>query len=93
MTSNLVLKCSLKLLVSLFQEEEEEEEEKKEEEELPAPEEDKEYWKRVLGPAYEEHRLRILQEEEAIAATLGKGKRQRRQVSRYTVSSFIEKQH
>lgn len=56
-------------------------EEEPEEEDLRKPEEDREYWKRVLGDAYEEHRLQMLQEQENLAASLGKGKRTRRQVN------------
>ena len=62
--------------------EEEEEEEKEEVVEEPAKEEDAEYWQRVLGSAYEEHQMQLFREQEELAASLGKGKRVRRKVSR-----------
>ena len=59
-------------------------EEEEEDEDLRKPEEDEGYWKRVLGDSYEEHRLQMMQEQENIAASLGKGKRARRQVGSET---------
>lgn len=70
---------------------EEEAEEEKEEEPPEAVEEEKEgrranetdvqYWQRVLGPAYHEHVVQTLREQEEVAKTLGKGKRIRKQIN------------
>ena len=57
----------------MFQEEEEEEEELE-------PEDDPDYWQRVLGASYSEHKVAQIQEEERRLRSLGKGKRIRRQV-------------
>ena len=74
----------------LFGGQEEEAEEEKEEE-PEAVEEDKDgrranetdvqYWQRVLGPAYHEHVVQTLREQEEVAKTLGKGKRIRKQIN------------
>ena len=48
------------------QEEEEEEQKQKEEEEKI--EDDREYWQRVLGDAYQEHQAAIIQEEERVGS-------------------------
>ena len=57
-----------------------EKEEQKEEAKVEEEEKEEEYWQRVLGPAYEEHRLQLLQQQEELARSLGKGKRVRKQV-------------
>ena len=46
------------------------------------PEDDPNYWRRILGSAYEEHMVQKMKEEEMIMASLGKGKRVRKQVQR-----------
>jgi chromodomain-helicase-DNA-binding protein 4 len=70
-------------------EEEKPEDEEKEKEEEPAAEDDGrranetdvQYWQRVLGPAYHEHVIQTLREQEEVAKTLGKGKRIRKQIN------------
>ena len=42
---------------------------------------DVQYWQRVLGPAYHEHVVQTLKEQEEVAKTLGKGKRIRKQIN------------
>ena len=42
---------------------------------------DVQYWQRVLGPAYHDHVVQTLQEQEELAKTLGKGKRIRKQIN------------
>ena len=46
-----------------------------------ANETDVQYWQRVLGPAYHEHVVQTLREQEEVAKTLGKGKRIRKQIN------------
>ena len=41
---------------------------------------DPEYWKHVLGPACKEQKDKAIQEQEAIASTMGRGKRVKRRV-------------
>ena len=75
---------------AVFDGQEEEVEEEKEDE-AEAVEEEKEgrrpnendlqYWQRVLGPAYHEHVVQTLREQEEVAKTLGKGKRIRKQIN------------
>nr|QVX32604.1 CHD3/4/5B [Platynereis dumerilii] len=48
---------------------------------LRTPEKEVDYWSRVLGESYEEHRAQRLKEEEELAASLGKGKRNRRKIN------------
>ena len=48
---------------------------------MQATETDQQYWDRVLRDSYTEHVASILQEQEAIAKTLGKGKRVRKQIN------------
>lgn len=73
--------------------EEEAEEDAKDEDTEAAVDEDKEkegkrvnetdvqYWQRVLGPAYHNHVVQTLREQEEVAKTLGKGKRIRKQIN------------
>lgn len=42
---------------------------------------DVQYWQRILGPAYHEHVVQTLREQEEVAKTLGKGKRVRKQIN------------
>lgn len=42
---------------------------------------DVQYWQRVLGPAYHDHVVQTLREQEEVAKTLGKGKRIRKQIN------------
>ena len=44
-------------------------------------ESDVQYWQRILGPAYNEHLIRTLKEQEELANKLGKGKRIRKQIN------------
>jgi len=39
------------------------------------------YWQRVLGPAYHDHVVQTLREQEEVAKTLGKGKRIRKRIN------------
>ena len=56
-------------------------EEDKEKEGRRANETDVQYWQRVLGPAYHDHVVQTLREQEEVAKTLGKGKRIRKQIN------------
>ncbi|ESN99682.1 hypothetical protein HELRODRAFT_113500, partial [Helobdella robusta] len=42
---------------------------------------DMQYWQRVLGPAYNEHMIQTLKEQEELANKLGKGKRIRKHIN------------
>jgi len=42
---------------------------------------DVQYWQRVLGPAYHEHVVENLRQQEEVAKSLGKGKRIRKQIN------------
>jgi len=42
---------------------------------------DVQYWQRILGPAYHDHVVQTLREQEEVAKTLGKGKRIRKQIN------------
>ena len=71
---------------TLKQEEEEEKEDEKEDSQLGNDEKidgesDVQYWQRILGPAYNEHLIQTLKEQEELANKLGKGKRIRKQIN------------
>ena len=42
---------------------------------------DIQYWQRILGPAYNEHMIQTLKEQEELANRLGKGKRVRKHIN------------
>jgi hypothetical protein len=76
----------------LFNQEEEAAEEEKEKEDestmdtvdddgKKATETDVQYWQRILGPAYHDHVVETLRQQEEVAKTLGKGKRIRKQIN------------
>jgi Domain of Unknown Function (DUF1087) len=82
------------MLITVFcihQDEEAAEEEKEKEDESvvetveddgrKANETDVQYWQRILGPAYHEHVVETMRQQEEVAKTLGKGKRIRKQIN------------
>ncbi|KAK2159555.1 hypothetical protein LSH36_151g07062 [Paralvinella palmiformis] len=54
------------------------------------PSDNAEYWQKVLGPSYQEFAQQQSREAEAIARTLGKGKRIRRQVNYAEQQAMLE---
>lgn len=75
-------------MISVCYQEEEMEEDKKEEDVAASDDKDRrdnetdvQYWQRVLGPAYHDHVVQTLHEQEELAKTLGKGKRIRKQIN------------
>jgi hypothetical protein len=46
-----------------------------------AAETDVQYWQRILGPAYHDHVVETMRQQEEVAKTLGKGKRIRKQIN------------
>lgn len=52
-----------------------------------AKESDQHYWDRILRDAYSDHVATVMQEQEALAKTLGKGKRVRKRIN-YTERDF-----